>query len=55
MEGNNKYKTKDNKKELGGILKKELTKEEKAEIEELVERVVEKYGETLKLLAQNDN
>lgn len=43
-----------NKKDLGGILKKELTKKEKSEIEKIVKRVIKEYGETLRLLAQND-
>lgn len=40
------------KEDLGGILKEELTEEEKDEIEKIVDKVVEDYGETLKLLAQ---
>jgi len=39
-----------NKKDLGNILGKELTKEEKTEIEKAVKKTVEEYGETLKLL-----
>ncbi len=42
------------KKDLGGILKEELSQKEKAEIEEVVDKVVEDYGETLKLLSRND-
>ncbi|MFA5767808.1 MAG: helix-turn-helix domain-containing protein [Candidatus Paceibacterota bacterium] len=38
------------KKDLGNILGKELTKEEKTEIEKAVKKTVEEYGETLKLL-----
>ena len=33
--------------------KEELTEEEKEEIEKLVERVIEDYGETLKMLADS--
>jgi excisionase family DNA binding protein len=43
-----------NKKDLGGILEKELSKKERKEIEKAVQRVVKEYGETLKLLGQND-
>jgi excisionase family DNA binding protein len=38
------------KKDLGNILGRELTKEEKTEIEKAVKKTVEEYGETLKLL-----
>lgn len=38
------------KKELGKILEKELTKKQKTEIEKAVEKTVKEYGETLKLL-----
>jgi len=38
------------KKDLGGILGKSLTKKEKSEIEKAVKRVVKEYRETLKLL-----
>jgi len=41
-------------KELDNILKKELTKKEKMEIEKAVKKVVKEYGETLRLLATND-
>lgn len=40
------------KEDLGGILDEELTEDEKNEIEKIVDKVVEDYGETLKLLAQ---
>ncbi len=38
------------KKDLGGILGKTLTKKEKSEIEKAVKKTVKEYGETLKLL-----
>jgi len=40
------------KEDLGGILDEELTEDEKNEIEKIVDKVVEDYGETLKLLSQ---
>ncbi len=41
-------------KDLGGILKKELSQKEKSEIQEIVNRVIKEYSETLKMLAKND-
>ncbi len=38
------------KKDLGNILGKELTKKEKSEIEKAVKKTVKEYGETLRLL-----
>jgi len=38
------------KKDLGGILGKKLTKQQKSEIERAVKKTVKEYGETLKLL-----
>ena len=38
------------KKELGNILKSELKEKDKIEIEKAVKKVVEDYGETLKML-----
>lgn len=38
------------KKDLGGIFKKELTKKGKSEIDRAVKKTVKEYGETLKLL-----
>lgn len=38
------------KKELGGILEKELSRKKKEEIEKAVKKTVEEYGETLKML-----
>lgn len=38
------------KKDLGDIFKKELTKKQKLEIKKAVKKTVEEYGETLKLL-----
>ncbi|KPJ56380.1 hypothetical protein AMJ49_05055 [Parcubacteria bacterium DG_74_2] len=40
------------KKNLGSILGESLTKKEKLEIEKAVKKVVEEYGETLKLLGK---
>lgn len=40
------------KKDLGGILKKELSQKDKKEIEKAVKRVFKEYGETLKLLSR---
>jgi len=42
------------KKDLDGILNKELTKKDKQEIEKAVRKVVKEYSETLRLLATND-
>ena len=39
-----------NKKELGGILERGITKKQKIEIEKAVKKTVKEYGETLKLL-----
>ena len=39
------------KRNLGNILKKELTEKEKREIEKAVKKTVEEYEETLRLLA----
>ena len=41
-----------NRKDLGGILDEELTDKEKVKIREAVEKIVEEYGETLKLLGR---
>jgi len=38
------------KKDLGGILGKKLTTQQKSEIEKAVKKTVKEYGETLKLL-----
>lgn len=38
------------KRDLGGILNKELSKKEKLEIERAVKKTVKEYGETLRLL-----
>ena len=38
------------KKELGDILKGELRKKDKAQIEKAVKKTIEDYGETLKML-----
>lgn len=40
------------KRDLGGITDKELTKKDKLFITDTVSRVVEEYGETLKLLGR---
>lgn len=42
------------KKDLGDILGKELSKEEKLVIERAVKKVVKEYRETLRLLGTND-
>ncbi len=42
------------RKDLGGILDKELTGKDKKKIEEAVKKTVEEYGETLELLGRND-
>ncbi len=42
------------RKDLGGILDKEFTDKDKKEIEEVVKKTVEEYGETLELLGKND-
>lgn len=41
------------KKDLECILKKELTKKEKLEIEKAVRKTVKEYGETLRLLGND--
>ena len=38
------------KKDLGNILEKTLSKKEKSEIEKAVKKTIREYGETLKLL-----
>lgn len=40
------------KKDLGGILGKTLTKKQKSEIDKAVKKTVKEYGETLRLLGQ---
>ena len=41
------------KKDLGGILKEELTRKEKLEIDIAVRKTIKEYGETLKLLGSS--
>lgn len=40
------------KKDVGDILGKELSKDQKTEIEKAVKKTVEEYGETLKMLGK---
>ena len=42
------------KSELGEFLTRKLTPESKQEIEEAVRKTVKEYGETLRLLGEND-